>query len=355
MSATFDLQKIVRKNILALKPYTSARDEFTGTAQVYLDANENSFGSPTTKLYNRYPDPYCTAVKEKLSSIKGVPTENIFVGNGSDEAIDILYRMVCEPGVDNVILCSPTYGMYTVSAHINNVAVIDVPLTPDFQLDLEKVETAINANTKIIWICSPNNPTGNSITKDDIEIILNNFDGLVVVDEAYINYSRSKTCIQELTMYPNLVVLQTMSKAWGLAALRVGMAYASEAVINIMNNVKPPYNVNEASQSLALQALENINITNERIKQTVTLRTDLSKALVALPVVSKVYPSDANFLLVKINEAFNATLIYDYLCGLGIVVRNRATVLNIENCLRITVGTQKENDILMAALTNYKA
>jgi histidinol-phosphate aminotransferase len=355
MSATFDLQKIVRQNILALKPYTSARDEFTGNAQVYLDANENAYGSPLTKLYNRYPDPYCIAVKEKLSTIKGVPIENIFVGNGSDEAIDVLYRMVCEPRVDNVIICSPTYGMYTVSAHINNVAIKDVPLTLDFQLDLESIEKTIDGNTKIIWVCSPNNPTGNSIAKADIEILLNNFDGLVVVDEAYINFSRSKTCIQELTMYPNLVVLQTMSKAWGLAALRVGMAYASEAIIQLMNNVKPPYNVNEASQALTLQALENIEKTNAWIVETVKHRQNLGHAIVQLPIVEKVYPSDANFLLVKINDSNDATLIYDYLCSQGIVVRNRSRVTNISNCLRITIGTPKENDILLDALKNYKA
>ena len=354
MNISFDLQKIIRKNILALKPYTSARVEFTGTAQVYLDANENAFGSPLNKLYNRYPDPYCTAIKEKLSAIKGVPPENIFVGNGSDEAIDILYRMVCEPAVDNVIICSPTYGMYTVSANINNVAIINVPLTTSFQLDLEKIENAINENTKIIWICSPNNPTGNTINKADIEILLNNFNGLIVIDEAYINFSRSKSCIQALTEYPNLVILQTMSKAWGLAALRVGMAYASYPIIELMHKVKPPYNVNEASQTLVLNALDNIDKVNGWIKEIVALRRSLTEALLTLPMVNLVYPSDANFILIQISENFDATLIYNYLCKQGIVVRNRATVTNINNCLRITIGTPKENEILINALQQYK-
>jgi histidinol-phosphate aminotransferase len=353
MNTTFNLNNIVRKNILSLQAYTSARDEFTGVANVYLDANENAFGSPLNKLYNRYPDPYCTAIKEKLSNIKGVPTQNIFVGNGSDEAIDILYRIFCEPATDNVIICSPTYGMYTVSANINNVLIKDVPLLSNFQLNLNGIEQAIDNQTKLIWVCSPNNPTGNSINKADIEILLNNFNGIVVIDEAYINFSRSKSCIQELTEYPNLVVMQTMSKAWGLAALRVGMAYAAEPIIDLFNKVKAPYNVNEASQLLVLQALENIDTINNWIKEIVQLRQNLSQLLLSLNFVDLVYPSDANFILVKIKNSHNATDIYNYLCDNGVVIRNRATVTNINNCLRITIGTKTENEQLINLLKNF--
>jgi histidinol-phosphate aminotransferase len=349
---SFDINQIARKNIIALKPYTSARDEFNGNAEVYLDANENSYGSPLKKLYNRYPDPYCTAIKEKLSHVKGVPPENIFVGNGSDEAIDLLYRVFCEPGVDNVITCPPTYGMYSVSAAINNVALQEIPLLPNFQLNLDAIAEAINEHTKIIWICSPNNPTGNSINKADIEIVLNNFNGIVVIDEAYINFSRQSSCIKELTEYPNLVIMQTFSKAWGLAALRVGMAYASTLIIELLNKTKPPYNVSEASQSLVLEALENMQQVNTWTVELVKSRNALAKHLAELKLVAGVYDSDANFLLVKCNS--NATEIYNYLIDLGIVVRNRSNVVLIENCLRITVGTAVENDKLVTALKNYK-
>ena len=354
MENTFNLQNIVRTNIWNLKPYTSARDEYTGTATTYLDANENAFGSPLPTAYNRYPDPYCTDLKQKLSTIKGVPPQHIFVGNGSDEAIDILYRMVCEPAKDNVIICMPTYGMYSVSAAINNVAVIDIPLINNFELDVEAIINAINTHTKIIWICSPNNPTGNSMSKAAIEILLKNFKGLIVIDEAYINYSQQQSCISYLTQYPNVVVLQTMSKAWGLAGLRVGMAYAATPIIALMNSIKPPYNVNQASQLLTLEALHNVSKVNSMITQIVTLRTNLTNALMALPFVQTVYASDANFVLVKIEDNHNATTIYNYLCNQGIVVRNRATAHNINNCLRITVGTLAENELLLTTLTHYK-
>ena len=242
----FNINNILRENIKNLTPYSSARDEFQGEASIYLDANENAFGSPLEDQYNRYPDPLQYNVKKRLSEIKGVPIRNIFLGNGSDEAIDILFRSFCNPGVDNVILVPPTYGMYEVSANINDIQTKKVSLTEDFQLNLEGIAEAIDSNTKLIFICSPNNPTGNSINRDDIETLLNNFDGIVVIDEAYINFSRQKTFIQELTEYSNLVVLQTLSKAWGLAGLRVGMAFASEEIIEVMNKVKPPYNINES-------------------------------------------------------------------------------------------------------------
>lgn len=343
----FDLDSILRDNIKRLVPYSSARDEFKGEASVYLDANENSFGSPLPVAYHRYPDPLQWKVKYRLAEIKGVPPQNIFLGNGSDEAIDILYRAFCRPGIDNVVLCPPTYGMYEVSANINDVTVRKASLTPDFQLDLEAIESAVDENTKLIFICSPNNPTANAINRQDIEAVLNNFDGIVVIDEAYINFSRQKSFIQELTEYPNLVVMQTLSKAWGLAALRVGMAFASEDIINVFNKIKPPYNINQASQELALQALENIDQVNGWIKETVEEREKLQVELVKLPIVELVYPSDANFLLVKTVDAKG---IYNKLVAQGIIVRDRSKVELCAGCLRITIGTPEENVVLLDTL-----
>lgn len=348
----FDLQSLLRDNIRQLVPYSSARDDFKGEARVFLDANENSLGSPLTRWYNRYPDPHQWKVKEALGKVKGIKPEHIFLGNGSDECIDLLYRAFCVPGKDNVIINPPTYGMYEVSAHINDVEVRRAVLLDDFQLDLVHLERLVDANTKIIWICSPNNPTANSINRQDIEVVLNNFSGLVVIDEAYINFSRYRSFIQELADYPNLVVLQTMSKAWGLAGLRLGMAFASEGIIDIYNKVKPPYNINQATQELALKALEEVDQVNDMIKTLVTMREELVRDLASLPFVLKVYPSDANFLLVKTTSAHQA---YDYLLGKGIVVRDRSRVELCEGCLRITVGTAKENEDLMAALRGYEA
>jgi histidinol-phosphate aminotransferase len=347
----FDLQHILRKNIRDLTPYSSARDEFQGEASIYLDANENSFGSPLESPYNRYPDPLQLKVKQRLSEIKGVPPRNIFLGNGSDEAIDILFRAFCRPGIDNVITVPPTYGMYEVSANINDIEVKKVKLLPDYQLDMEGIAEAVDDNTKLIFICSPNNPTGNSIDRQDIETILVNFKGLVVIDEAYINYSRQKTFIQELTEYSNLVVLHTLSKAWGLAGLRLGMAFASEEIIEVFNKVKPPYNVNEASQQLALQALQQVDQVNDWIRLTVTEREKLVKTLGGMNIVEKIYPSDANFILVK---TIDARAIYEYLVNKGIIVRDRSKVELCEGCLRITIGTQEENQILTETLQKFQ-
>ena len=346
----FNLQNILRNNIKNLVPYSSARDEFKGEASVYLDANENSFGSPLDVNYNRYPDPIQFKVKQRLSEIKGVPPGNIFLGNGSDEAIDILFRAFCRPGVDNVITLPPTYGMYEVSANINDVEVRKIKLTPDYQLDMEGIAEAIDENTKIIFICSPNNPTGNSINRADIETILANFQGLVVIDEAYINYSRQKTFIQELTEYANLVVLHTLSKAWGLAGLRLGMAFASEEIIEVFNKVKPPYNINEASQRIALEALQNVEQINNWIKLTVSEREKLINDLGKLELVLKIFPSDANFILVK---TIDAKGIYDHLVNNGIIVRDRSKVELCEGSLRITVGTPDENKTLITNLKNF--
>jgi len=345
----FNLDNLVRNNIKRMTAYSSARHEFTGHASVFLDANENSFGSPLPDDFNRYPDPLQIEVKGKLSKIKGVPAQNIFLGNGSDEAIDLLYRIFCEPGRDNVITFPPTYGMYEVCAEMNDVKVKKVNLTKDYQLDIESIEQAIDPFTKLIFICSPNNPTGNSIDRSDIEIILNNFDGIVVIDEAYINYAKQKTFIPELTEYPNLVVMQTLSKAWGLAGLRLGMAFASQPIIELMNKVKYPYNINSATQLLALEALNNIDWVNEHIATTVVERENLKTALLNLSFIEEVYPSDANFLLVKMKDARK---MYEQLCDKGIIVRDRSKVILCDNCLRITVGTESENKKLIESLNN---
>jgi histidinol-phosphate aminotransferase len=346
----FDLNKLVRKNIKSLKPYSSARSEFSGTAKVFLDANENSFGSPLTRWYNRYPDPLQWELKKKIASIKNVAAENMLLGNGSDECIDLLIRAFCDPQKDNIMICPPTYGMYEVYAHINDVEIKETPLLPGYQLNLGGIENAIDAHTRIIFLCSPNNPTGNSLEREDIEIVLNNFEGIVVIDEAYINYSRHRSFVAELKDYPNLVVMQTFSKAWGLAALRLGMNFASAEIIDILNKIKPPYNINQATQELALKALDNLEDVNMMIKETVKEREALVKELVQLPMVRKVYPSDANFVLVKIEDA---TGVYNYLKDKGIIVRNRSNVILCENSLRITVGTPDQDKQLLEALKVY--
>lgn len=348
----FDLNKLVRENIRQLKPYSSARSEFSGSARVYLDANENSLGSPLTKWYNRYPDPLQWELKKKISTVKNIAPENILLGNGSDECIDLLIRAFCDPQKDNLIICPPTYGMYEVYAHINDVTVKQVPLTAAYQLDLEGLEQAIDGRTKLVFLCSPNNPTGNSLEHEDIEMVLNNFEGIVVLDEAYINYSRHRSFLAGLQDYPNLVVMQTFSKAWGLAALRLGMNFASTEIIEVLNRIKPPYNINQATQELALKALDHLEDVNEMIRETVKERGRLVRELIQLPVVEKVYPSDANFLLTKVKDAAAA---YGFLRDRGIIVRNRSNVLLCENCLRITVGTQKENDELLEALAALTA
>ena len=347
----FDLNNLIRDNIKTLKPYSSARHEFTGKASVFLDANENPYGSPLPDKFNRYPDPLQWQLKFQIAGIKGVPAENIFIGNGSDEVIDLAFRIFCTPAKDNVIICPPTYGMYEVSGNINDVEIKKINLTNDFQLDVEGVMNAIDTNTKLIFICSPNNPTGNNMRREDVEIILNNFSGIVIIDEAYINYSKQKTFIQELTEYPNLVVMQTLSKAWGLAALRLGLCYASMDIIDLFNKVKPPYNINNASQLLALEALQNADIVNEWITASVQQKEIVIKELSAFNFVEKIYPSDANFFLMKVKDA---SKLYDYLAENEIVVRNRSRDPGCENCLRITIGTPEENKKLLYLLKNYK-
>jgi histidinol-phosphate aminotransferase len=347
----FNLDTLVRENIKTLKPYSSARHEFTGKASVFLDANENAYGSPLPEKFNRYPDPLQWQLKFQLAKIKGVPAENIFVGNGSDEVIDLAFRIFCNPAKDNVIVCPPTYGMYEVSGDINDVAVKKVNLIANFQLDVEGILAAVDASTKLIFICSPNNPTGNNMRREDVEIILNNFSGIVIIDEAYINYSKQKTFIQELTEYPNLVVMQTLSKAWGLAALRLGLCYASMDIIDLFNKVKPPYNINDASQQLALEALQNTELVNEWTRAAVLQKEMLMKVMDNFTFAEIIYPSDANFFLMKVKDAQS---LYNYLSANEVVVRNRSKDPGCENCLRITIGTPAENELLLTLLKNYQ-
>jgi histidinol-phosphate aminotransferase len=347
---TFELDKLVRPNIKTLKPYSSAKDEYTGDAKILLDANENSLGSPLTKWYNRYPDPYQQKLKEKLAFVKQIQANQIFIGNGSDECIDILFRTFCEPGKDNIIICPPTYPMYEVSANINDVQVQNAPLLSDYQLNLAHIEQLVNDQTKIIWICSPNNPTGNSLDRIDIETILNHFNGIVVVDEAYINFSKQKSFVQSLIDYPNLVVLQTLSKAWGLAGLRLGMCFASPQIIGYLNKVKAPYNINIVTQELALQALEEVGQVNDMIKLLVDMRIALAQVIASMPHVIQVFPSDTNFILVKIPKARQ---LYEYLLSQGIIVRDRSALELCEDSLRITVGTEQENTLLVDAMYQW--
>jgi len=343
----FDLENIIRENIKRLTPYSSARDEYNGAAQIFLDANENSFGSPLERDYNRYPDPLQTEIKEIIAARNGVAPNEIFVGNGSDEAIDLLVRIFCEPSRDNVLICPPTYGMYEVSANINDVEIKCVNLTTDFQLDFDEVKSAIDQNTKVIFICSPNNPTGNSLDRFEILKLLKDFNGIVAVDEAYIHFSTEKSFVSEIKNYPNLVVLQTFSKAWGLAGLRVGLALANEKTIELFNRVKPPYNVSQIAQEAILRALGNQTAVEETIAKIIREREKLIENLNDFSFVEKVYPSDANFVLVKTT---NADAIYRFLIGEKIVVRNRNNVELCAGCLRVTVGTPPEMERLLQSL-----
>ncbi len=338
-----DINSLVRRNVLAMKPYSSARDEFHGEAEVFMDANENPYPSP----YNRYPDPLQWKVKEKLAALKDVKPTQIFLGNGSDEPIDLIIRAFCEPNQDSVLITEPTYGMYKVCAEVNAVNVQQVLLTPDFDLDLEAIPNTFDATTKVIFLCSPNNPTGNKLSREKIVEVLKRFYGLVVIDEAYIDFTKSKSFIQELKKHPNLVVLQTFSKAWGLAGLRLGMCFASEEIIAILNKIKYPYNVNTRTQELAIDALDNVYRKDIWVDEILKEREILARELDALSLVDKVFPSDANFLLVRVRDAQST---YQYLMDNRIIVRDRSRVNLCYNCLRITVGTPEENKRLIEAL-----
>src|SRR5688572_16426995 len=341
--SSLDINSLVRRNILTMKPYSSARDEFKGEAEIFLDANENPYPSP----YNRYPDPLQWRVKEKLATEKGIRPEQIFLGNGSDEAIDLLIRAFCEPNQDSVLITEPTYGMYSVCAEVNAVNVQRVLLTPDFDIDLDAFPRTFDATTKIIFLCSPNNPTGNLLSRDKILEVLKRFYGLVVIDEAYIDFAKSKSFLEDLAKYPNLVVLQTFSKAWGLAGLRLGMCFASPEIISILNKIKYPYNVSTRTQELVLDVLEHKYKKDIWVEEILSQRSKLTKALRSLSIVEKVYPSDSNFLLVRVKDAHGT---YEYLVNNGIIVRDRSRVMLCYNCLRITVGTPEENEKLIESL-----
>lgn len=342
------LEQLVRPNILSLAPYSSARNEYSGKkARVFLDANENPYNSP----YNRYPDPLQIELKNKLSAVKGVKPENIFLGNGSDEAIDLPYRCFCRPGIDNVVAIEPTYGMYKVCADINDIEYRKVLLDDKFQFNADKLLDACDNNTKIIWLCTPNNPTGNNLNRDEIVKVIERFEGFVIIDEAYSDFSRQKSFRADIYKYPNIIVLNTMSKAWASAAIRLGMAFASEDVINIFNKVKYPYNVNLLTQEKAIKILEDKEDVDKWVSILLQERSKLMEAFQYLPICEHVYPSDANFFLAKMT---NAQAIYDYLVDQGIIVRNRSRIQLCDNCLRVTIGTRTENSELIGALRQFK-
>jgi len=338
----FDFDRLLRGNIRNLKPYSSARDEFSGEAAVFLDANENPYNSP----WNRYPDPHQRILKEKVGEIKHVPTEKIFLGNGSDEPIDLLFRAFCEPAKDNVVSINPTYGMYKVAADTNNISVNLVPLTADFELDAGSVLAAVTPETKIIFLCSPNNPTGNALDNSGILQIINNFNGLVVVDEAYIDFCAEKSLLPNLDKYPNLVILQTFSKAWGMAGLRLGMAFASEKIIEVLSRIKYPYNLNILTQQKGLELLAGEQLKNEWVSIILKEREKMIRNLLTYPFVIKVFPTDANFVLVHVHDPRG---IYNYLVEEKIIVRDRSSIALCEGCLRISIGSPGENATLMEA------
>jgi len=340
---SFDINKIARKNILSLKPYSSARDEFTGQAKVFLDANEN----PYDTKYNRYPDPFQFGVKSLISKLKNLPVEQIILGNGSDEIIDLIIRSFCAPSTDEIIILPPTYGMYEVYGNINQVKIKEVPLEDNFDVNSDKVLDQVTENTKIIFLCSPNNPTGNLMDIGQVKNILQKFDGLVVLDEAYIDFSDMESWSGYLDLYPNLFVMQTLSKAWGLAGIRLGMGFANNDIISLLNKVKPPYNISQLTQEIAFEALQCIDQKEEVVALLLEERSKLQEALTELKSVQHIYPSEANFLLVKITDAAQ---VYQKLIEKGIVVRDRSKVLLCDSCLRITVGTTEENITLIEAL-----
>ncbi len=341
------LELLVRKNIWNLKPYSSARDEYKGvTAEVFLDANENPYNAPL----NRYPDPLQEELKNIIAPIKQVPAENIFLGNGSDEPIDLVYRIFCRPQIDNVVAIAPTYGMYEVCADINDVEYRKVRLDDGFSLNADNLLSAVDANTKLIFICSPNNPTGNAFPREEIEKVIKAFNGIVIVDEAYSDFCSLRPFRKDVLNYPNLIVLNTFSKAYGGAAIRLGMAFASSQIIQLFNKVKYPYNVNLLTQNAAKQILHEKDALQRRIILIMKEREMLMEAVKVLPITLKVYPTDANFFLVKVT---NAVDIYKYLVSKGIIVRNRSHVELCDNCLRITIGTKEENSRLLAALRTY--
>ncbi len=345
-----NIENLLRENIKNLMPYSSARDEYSGDIGIFLDANENSFGSIPEGNLNRYPDPHQSRVKEKLAKIKNTNSKNIFIGNGSDEAIDLLFRAFCEPGKDSCLIMPPTYGMYKVAADINNIEVIAVPLTTQFEIDIDEVIENISTNTKLLFICSPNNPSGNLLDRDLIRKILKKFNGIVVIDEAYIDFALKESWISELTNFNNLVVLQTFSKAWGLANVRVGMAFGDEEIISVLNRIKYPYNVNGVSQERVLDALNNEVKKEQVVEAIISERNKLAEILLTKKIVEHIYPSDSNFILAKIKSADK---VYNYLLDNKVIVRNRSNMIHCNECLRFTVGTEEENIKLVNILSKY--
>jgi histidinol-phosphate aminotransferase len=344
----FSLEQLVRPNIWSLAPYSSARNEYAGReARVFLDANENPYNQP----YNRYPDPLQLELKAAISKVKGIRPECIFLGNGSDEAIDLPYRIFCRPGTDNVVAIEPTYGMYKVCADVNDVEYRTVMLDDDYQTTASALLAACDKNTKMIWLCSPNNPTGNCLRREEVVKVIEGFEGIVIVDEAYSDFASQKPLRTEIEKYPNLIVLNTMSKAWGCAAIRLGMAFASQQIIDIFNKVKYPYNVNQLSQQQALDAMKDPFEVDKWVRTLLQERTRMVDAFKLLPICEHVFPTDANFFLARMTDA---TRIYDYLVDRGIIVRNRHRVKLCQNCLRITIGTKTENNELLAALRQYQ-
>lgn len=349
-AAEFDPFKLARENIVRLKPYSSARDEFSGSARIFLDANENPLGSPTSEAFNRYPDPYQRTLKDQIGRLEGVDAERIFLGNGSDEAIDLLFRVFCEPRTANCIICPPTYGMYEVAAGINDVEVRRVPLSEDLELDADGVIGSADENTRLVFICSPNNPTGNAMDLDSVARVAESMNGLVVVDEAYIHFSTGTSAADLVEPFPNIVVLRTFSKAWGLAGLRVGIAIADPRVISLLNKVKPPYNLSDAAMNRLLEAIGNEQRVRSMVEEITGLRDELARSLADLPVVERVFPSDANFLLARFPDP---SAVYSFLLERGIVVRDRSRLERCEDCLRISVGTRSENEKLIDALDEF--
>ncbi len=342
------LKELVRPNIWSLAPYSSARNEYSGhKAHVFLDANENPYNKP----YNRYPDPLQTDLKARIAKIKGVDASRIFLGNGSDEAIDLVYRVFCEPGSDNVVAIEPTYGMYKVCADINNVEYRKVLLDERYQLSAAKLLAACDEKTKVVWLCSPNNPTGNNLDRSEIETVVKETQCIVVIDEAYADFSENRSFRKDLALYPNLIVLNTFSKAWGCAALRLGMAFASAEIIELFNKVKYPYNINLLTQEQADKILDRRFEVEDWVRLLLQERAKVMKAFAELPICKKVYPSDANFFLALVTDA---QAVYDYLVEKGIIVRNRTRVELCNNCLRITIGTKSENIELLSALRQFK-
>lgn len=341
-----NLDNIVRENIKSLKPYSSARDEFQGDANVFLDANENPFNAP----YNRYPDPLQRQLKDKIAAIKGVNAEHIFLGNGSDEPIDLIIRVFCEPKRDNIVSIDPTYNMYKVAADVNDIEFRKVLLSGSFELDASRLLAAVDTNSKLIFLCSPNNPTGNYLDEKEIKKVIAGFNGVVVLDEAYIDFSSNNGFLGQLNNFPNLVVLQTFSKAWGLASIRLGMAFASKEIIGYLNKIKYPYNINLLTQQFAIETLDKNNEKDDWVRLILNNKTILEEELESIKIINEIYPSDSNFILVKVDDPL---MVYNYLVENKIIVRNRSTVSLCAGCLRITVGTQEENDLLVKALRKF--